>query len=53
LITSGGWDVLELEFPKWKGSMEDSAVSRRVINYDKLKRLLSYFNLINLQALME
>ena len=34
---SGGWDGLELEFPKWKGSREDWAVSRRVISYDKLK----------------
>jgi hypothetical protein len=34
---SGGWNGLELEFPKWKGSREDWAVSRRVINYSKLK----------------
>jgi len=34
---SGGWDGLELEFPKWKGSREDCAVSRRVICYVKLK----------------
>ena len=34
---SGGWDVLELEFPKCKGSREDWAVSRRVISVDKLK----------------
>jgi hypothetical protein len=32
---SGGWDGLELESPKWKVSREDSAVSRRVISYDK------------------
>ena len=37
LEPSGGWDGLELEFPKWKGSREDWAVSRRVISYDKLK----------------
>ena len=35
--TSGGWDGLELEFPKRKGSREDWAVSKRVINYYKLK----------------
>jgi len=34
---SGGWDGLELEFPKWKGSREDWAFSKRVINYEKLK----------------
>ena len=34
---SGGWDGLELEFPKRKGSREDWAVSRRVIDYNKLK----------------
>jgi hypothetical protein len=34
---SGGWDGLELEFPDRKGSREDWAVSRRVINYYKLK----------------
>jgi hypothetical protein len=33
----GGWDGLELAFPKWKGSREDWAVSRGVISYDKLK----------------
>jgi hypothetical protein len=33
----GGWEVLELEFPKWKGSREDWEVSRRVISYNKLK----------------
>jgi hypothetical protein len=37
LEPSGGWDGLELESPKWKGSRKDWAVSRRVINYDKLK----------------
>jgi hypothetical protein len=37
LEPSGGWDGLELEFLKWRGSMEDSAVSKRVISYDKLK----------------
>jgi hypothetical protein len=36
LEPSGGWDSLELESPKWKGSREDWAVSRRVISYDKL-----------------
>jgi hypothetical protein len=34
---SGGWDNLELEIPKWKGSREDWAVSKRVISYGKLK----------------
>jgi len=34
---SGGWDGLELEFLKWKGSREDWASSRRVISYEKLK----------------
>ena len=33
----GGWDGLELELPKWKGSREDWAFSRRVISYEKLK----------------
>jgi hypothetical protein len=33
----GGWDSLELEHPKWKGSWEDWAGSRKVISYDKLK----------------
>ena len=33
----GGWDGLELEFPKWTGSREDWALSKRVISYDKLK----------------
>jgi hypothetical protein len=28
LETSGGWDSLELEFPKWRGSREDWAVSK-------------------------
>jgi len=37
LEPTGGWDRLELEFPKWKGSREGWAVSRRVISYDKLK----------------
>jgi hypothetical protein len=37
LEPSGGWDGLELESPKWKGSREDWADSTRVISYDKLK----------------
>jgi hypothetical protein len=37
LEPSGGWDSLELESQKWKGSREDWAVSRRIISYDKLK----------------
>jgi hypothetical protein len=37
LERSGGWDGLEMESLKWKGSREDWAVSRRVISYDKLK----------------
>jgi len=37
LEPSGGWDGLELEFPTWKGSREDCAVSRRITRYDKLK----------------
>ena len=37
LEPSGGWDGLELEFPKWKGSREDWVVSRGVISYDKFK----------------
>jgi len=35
--TSGGWDGLELEFPKWKRSSEDWVTSKRVISYEKLK----------------
>jgi hypothetical protein len=34
---SGGWEVLELQFPKWKGSRVAWAVSKRFISYDKLK----------------
>jgi len=34
---SGGWDGLELQFPKWTGSREDWALSKAVISYDKLK----------------
>jgi len=34
---SGGWDDLELEFPKWTGSREDWTLSKRIISYDKLK----------------
>jgi hypothetical protein len=34
---SGGWNGRELEFPKWKGSRGDWAVSKRVIDYSKLK----------------
>jgi hypothetical protein len=37
LEPSGGWDSLELKLPKWKGSREDWAVSRRVLSCDKLK----------------
>jgi hypothetical protein len=28
LEPSGGWDVLELEFPKWRGTREEWAVSK-------------------------
>jgi hypothetical protein len=34
---SGGWGSLELEFPKWRGTREDWAVSKSVISYEKLK----------------
>jgi hypothetical protein len=37
LETFGGWNGFELEFPKWKGSRWDWAVSRRVVSYNKLK----------------
>ena len=37
LEPSGGWDGLELEFLKGKGSRGDWAVSRRVITFYKLK----------------
>ena len=37
LEPSGYWDDLELEFPKWKGSKEDWALSNRVVSYNKLK----------------
>ena len=37
LEPSGGWDGLELEFPKWTGSREGWTLSKRVISYDKLK----------------
>jgi len=45
LEPSGGWDSLELELPKWKGSREDWAVSRRAISYDKLKWAVFSFQL--------
>jgi hypothetical protein len=50
---SGGWEDLELEFPKWKGSREDWAISKRVIDCSKLKWVVFSFQLINPQALME
>jgi hypothetical protein len=34
---SRGWDGLELELPNSTGSRADWALSRRVVNYDKLK----------------
>jgi hypothetical protein len=37
LEISGGWNALELEYPKWKRSRGDWEVSRRVISYNKLK----------------
>jgi len=37
LEPSGGWNGLELEFPKWIGSREDWALPKWVISYDKLK----------------
>jgi hypothetical protein len=37
LETSGGWDGLELKSPKWRGTREDWAVSKRVISYDRFK----------------
>jgi hypothetical protein len=43
LESSGGWEVLELEFPKWKGSWEDWVVSRRIISYNKLKLAVFLF----------
>jgi hypothetical protein len=51
LETSGGWNGLELEFPKWKGSRGDWVVSKRVVNYNKLK--WTHFKRINPQAWME
>jgi len=53
LEPSGGWDGLALKFPKWTGSREDWAVSKRVISYDKLKWPFSHFNPTNPQAWME
>jgi hypothetical protein len=32
LEPSGGWNGLELDIPKWKGSRGDWAVSRRVVS---------------------
>jgi len=40
---SGGWDGHELEFPKWKGSREGWAPSKRVISHEKLKWAVSSF----------
>ena len=37
LEPSGGWDGLELKFPKGKGSRGNWAISRRVITFYKLK----------------
>jgi hypothetical protein len=34
---AGGWDGLEPDFPNWKGSRESWAISRKVIDYEKLK----------------
>jgi hypothetical protein len=34
---SGGWNGLELEFLKWKGSRGDWVVSKSVVSYNKLK----------------
>jgi len=34
---SGGWDGLELDFPKRKGSREDWVTPKRVISYEELK----------------
>jgi hypothetical protein len=42
---SGGWDGLELEFPKWNVFREDWAVSRRAINVDKLKWAIFSFHI--------
>ena len=42
-LTSGDWDGLEVEFPKGKGSREDWAVSKRVVNYYKFKRAVFSF----------
>jgi hypothetical protein len=39
----GGWDVLELESPKWRGTGEYWAVSKRVVTYDRLKWVLFSF----------
>jgi hypothetical protein len=33
----GGWYGLELESPKWRGTREDWAVSKKVVTYDRLK----------------
>jgi hypothetical protein len=37
LKPSGGWNGLQLDFPKWKGSRDDWAVFRRDVSYNKLK----------------
>jgi hypothetical protein len=39
LITEppGGWDGLELESPKWRGTREDWAVPKKVVTYNRLK----------------
>jgi hypothetical protein len=41
----GGWDGLELESPKWRGTREDWAVSKRVVTYDRLKWAVFLFKL--------
>jgi hypothetical protein len=37
LEPSGGWDGLDLEFPKWNVSRGDWVLSRRVTSFNKLK----------------
>jgi hypothetical protein len=32
----GGWDSLKLESPKWRGTREDWAVSKKDVTYDRL-----------------
>jgi hypothetical protein len=53
LQPSGGWDGLELEFPKWKGSSGTGQCPVGLLATISWNGLLSHFNHTNPQARME